>query len=554
MSIVSSFTFLFAMLGCLISVGAAANASIAIGKGAFVNAGRYEWLALVLSLVVPFAISIPCLIGFDKLFVMLGADAAAVRLGAVYGRIVVGCGFLNTFMYFPFNFLRLIGKGRYGMYSFGAMGILDVALVYLFLRLGMGATGVALGYIISMAAANAAGLYFLLKKNELFKMVRPKSRNRTLKMSIDIARFGSAAGLNNLCKTVRTAVMNVLIARYLGADGLQSFAVGCSIINLASASVTGFGQAVSPIIGVLHGERDRKAERQAVKISQFYSLIFHSIVAVLICICAVPIVQAFGITGEAHIKDTVLLVRLVGLSFIPASMMNIFIYHYTAIGENKGAMLLTVMHSFVLIWVLSAIHLGIAANEWYGIAFITAELFDLLVMMLYSIVRRKRDASLEGVLLEQVDYAEKFFSTVTDGTEEGAVSVSGQVVSFCEENQVSDALCMKLPLVVEELLVVLGKHCKTDTGSNIDVRISLVQEKVLMRMRCEGAIFNPVEWYLEKKSTLSPEDFMIDDCFGMGVVENLVSDVKYTSTFGVNNLIVAMADEKPAVMDQSANG
>lgn len=546
MNILSSFTFLFAMLGCLISVGAAANASIAIGKGAFAKAGRYEWLAFVFSLSVPFVISVPCLIGFDSIFAMLGADAGVFQIGAVYGRIVVGCGFLNTFMYFPFNFLRLIGKGRYGMYSFGAMGILDVALVYLFLRLGMGVTGVALGYVLSMLAANAAGLFFLLKKNEFFRMARPR-RDEIRKMTIDVVSFGGAAGLNNLCKTVRTTVMNLLIAKYLGNDGLQSLAVGCSIINLASASVTGFGQAASPIIGVLFGERDRKGQRQAVKISQLYSLIFHIVIAALIFIFASPIVRAFGITGDIHIANTVLLVRLVAISFIPASMVNIFIYYYTAIGENKGAMLLTVMHGVVLVWVLCAVHLAISPSEWYGMAFITAELLDVLVMLLYSIARRKKDTSLKGMLLERSDYAEKFFSTVSDGSEDGAVSVSEQVVSFCEQNSVSPALCMKLPLVVEELVVLLGRHCSTDNGSQIDIRISLVSEKVLMRMRCEGAIFNPVEWYQEKKRTLSEEEFMMDECFGMGVVENLVRDVKYTSIFGVNNLIVTMSDKKALV-------
>ena len=539
MNILSSFTFLYAMLGCLISIGAASKTSIAVGRENYTEAGRYEWLAFVLSIAVPVVISIPCLIHFKALFIFLGADEAAYAIGAGYGRLVIAFGFLNTLMYFPFNFLRLIGKGRYGMYSFGAMGIVDVILVYIFLKLGMGAVGVALGYIISMLAANCSGLYFLFKKNGIFRMIRPH-RFEILTMIRYIIAFGGAAGLNNLCKMLRTVTMNLLVAKYLGQEGLQSLAVGCSIINLASASVTGYGQAVSPIIGVMFGERDRKGQRQAVRISVINSLIFHTILAALIVIFASPLSRLFGINDAEHVRQTAVLVRLVGISLIPASVMNIFIYYYTAIGENRVSRILTFMHAFAFLWILSAVHFMFDRSNLYGIAFITAELLDFAVMVLLSIIRRKRNRDLTGILLEQKMYAEKFFSTVCDGTEDGAVDTSKQVVEFCEENDVDPALCMKLPLVVEELLVVLARHCFEDDSSKIDVRISLVARKVLIRMRCAGTTFNPIDWYHEKKATLSPEDFMEDESFGMNVVEKLVNDVRYTNLFDVNNLIVAM--------------
>ncbi|MBR1876438.1 MAG: hypothetical protein IJ805_04965 [Lachnospiraceae bacterium] len=100
------------------------------------------------------------------------------------------------------------------------------------------------------------------------------------------------------------------------------------------------------------------------------------------------------------------------------------------------------------------------------------------------------------------------------------METSGKVVAFCEENDVDPALCMKLPLVVEELLVVLARHCFENSSQKIDVRISLVRENVLVRMRCEGVTFNPIEWYMERKAALSPEELMADESFAMNVVEN----------------------------------
>ena len=172
MNVLSSFTFLFAMFGCLISIGASTKASIAVGRIDHETAGKYEWMALVLSIAVPLVISIPCIINFRHFFSLLGGAEKDYVIGASYGIPVLAFGFLNTLMYFPFNFLRMIGKGKYGMFSFGAMGVLDIVLVYVFLKLNMGAAGVAYGNIISMVVANASGIYFLVSKNSLFKMKR----------------------------------------------------------------------------------------------------------------------------------------------------------------------------------------------------------------------------------------------------------------------------------------------------------------------------------------------------------------------------------------------
>ena len=147
-------------------------------------------------------------------------------------------------------------------------------------------------------------------------------------------------------------------------------------------------------------------------------------------------------------------------------------------------------------------------------------------------------------MLEQEEYAQKYFSTVCNGTEEGAVETSKKLVDFCESNDVSPSLCMKLPLVVEEIMVVMARHCFTDVSSNIDVRICLVAERVLIRMRCAGIPFNPIDWYNERKASLSPEEFMEDESFGMNVVEKLANDVEYTRMFEVNNLIVSMGDKE----------
>lgn len=540
MGILQSFTFLYSMLGCLISIGASTRAAVALGKGDRDGAAKYEWMALILSIAVPVLISLPCLIWFDGLFSFLGGGQEALAIGAGYGHIVIAFGFLNTLIYFPFNFLRLIGKGRFSTIAFSIMGIMDIVLVYVFLKSGMGLTGIAAGFSLSMAVAAVISLFSLFTKNRLFSMKRPAGAE-ILPMIKRILSYGSAPALNNLCRMIRTAVMNILVSSYLGKDGLASLAVAFSILNLASATVTGFGQAVSPIIGVLHGEKDRRSQRQVIMVSIIYALAFHAFAAAVIVLLASPIAGFFGIKGDVHVSDTALLIRLAAISLIPASVMNVLIYYYTAIGENIGSRILTTMHVLIFPVLFAALHLDADSSNWYGLSFSIAEILDFAVMAFYSMLRRKKRGDLAGILLEERTYSEKFFETRSDGTEEGAVRSSSEVVDFCEENDVDAALCMKLPLVVEELLVILARHCRTEGDFMVNVRISLTEKEVIMRMRCGGRIFNPIEWFRDRKEKLGPEKLMEDESFGMNVVERMADRVFYSNVFEMNNLIIYMS-------------
>ena len=68
MNIVSSFTFLFAMLGCLISIGASTCASVALGREDQETAERCASVALAASVFLPLLTAAPLLFFFHSFF------------------------------------------------------------------------------------------------------------------------------------------------------------------------------------------------------------------------------------------------------------------------------------------------------------------------------------------------------------------------------------------------------------------------------------------------------------------------------------------------------
>lgn len=534
MNILSSFTFLYAMIGCLVSVGAASKAAVALGKHDYDMAGKYEKVAFGLSIIIPTIISAICLINLRWFMSFLGFDNELYMMSVDYGKVVLVGGIFNTLMYFPFNFLRIDGRAKYSMWIFSLMGVLDLILVYVLLSLGFGLTGVAMGNVLSMMIADFIGLAFIFSKKSNIHMVKLEKKD-IVPITGSALYAGSASGLNNLCKVFRTIWLNSLVLRFLGTDGVSVLAIGCAIINFASAAVTGFGMAMYPLVGVLYGEHDSDGQKKVMNGSLKNSSVVMISLGIVLCIFAENVARAFGITEPELIGQAALMIRLVAISLIPATYMNEYIYYYTAIGENVAAMTFTVLHSFILVVLMISAHLRIDASTWYGVEFIFVEFVDFAILWGYSKYKRAKDHNLKTILLTPKRSDEIFFSAVSSGTYDDNMALVEKVEDFCRDNKVSFK-GIRIPMVVEEISILMANHCLKEDYTGIDVKISVLRNTIIVRTRCGGEMFNPVTWFAHEEEIDSDSE----ELFGMRMVDKMATDIRYTQLFGLNNVIVTM--------------
>ena len=96
MNLVNPITFIFAMFGCLISIGGATGASIAMGKEEDAQVNAYATLSLLLSVAVPLIFSTVGILFFEPLMGLLGARGALFEAAAGYGRVMLAGGLFTT--------------------------------------------------------------------------------------------------------------------------------------------------------------------------------------------------------------------------------------------------------------------------------------------------------------------------------------------------------------------------------------------------------------------------------------------------------------------------
>ena len=502
MNIVSSFSFLFAMLGCLISIGGASCASVAIGRQDRERADACATLALVFSIAVPLLISLPLLVFFKSFFIMIGADMSLYTYCADYAHVMLLFGFLTTLMYYPFNFLRLDGRGSWATVVFGMMAVVDILLALAFQRMGLGLLGFALAVVISTGAADLAALALLyLPARGTVRLGRIPD-GTFLSLTSDIVLRGSASGLNNLCNMFRTMLLNAWILTFVGQEGAGVFAVACSVLNLTTATVFGVAQTVSPLAGIFYGEKDEVSLRMLMKKAG-----------------AGQIAGFFGMTAEPLASRAADAVRWVALSLIPAAVVNVFIYYYVTLRKTLMSCVLTFARAFGFTALFVRFIIMTGRPEYLYTGFVLSELASLGLVWLLAAVERRRNPGCRGILLLEGTQSANTISFSVQNTAEGAVRASQEMEEFCRENNVKKSLSRFLPMALEELLVIVNEHCLRGRGVQyVDVRILFDEDGLLMRIRCDGKIFNPVAWYEKRSSTMTQEELLMDDLLGMKMV------------------------------------
>ena len=538
MNLVQPMTFIFAMFGCLISIGGSTGASLAMGREEDAQVDAFATLSLILSIVVPVIFSTAGLFFFQPMLSALGAKGALFEAAAGYGRVMLAGGLFTTLMYYPFNFLRVDGRGQYSMMIFGVMGLTDILFVLLFWRMGIGLVGVGFAVVLSALIADAAGICILFFGKE--RQIGLGKIEHPLRDTIQVARAGAAAALNNLCNMLRTIFLNSLVLVALGEDGVSMFAVACAVLNFATAFVAGAGQAVAPLIGVFYGERDYTSIRMLMKSAIRLSFVLMSGLFLFTLMGCIPLARAFGMQDTQMVHGAAMMIVWTMASLIPAAVANCYIFYYTTIHRVTLASVLTFCRSFGYVAVFAWILYKGGAAQILMAAFVIGELLTLATAFLLTEWIRRRDPSLERMLLlPHHTGREQFISFSVPGSSQGAVTASQRMAEFCEKQELDPGLAMMLPLALEEMLVLVNEHCfEQNDRMYADVRIQITEEELLLRIRCGGKLFDPIADYRKRTEGMSEEELLMDESLGIRMVTQMAKSVTFRRTLGVNNLVV----------------
>ncbi|MBD5519915.1 MAG: hypothetical protein HDR03_01580 [Lachnospiraceae bacterium] len=529
--------FAYAAAGALIHVGASTNASLCIGKNEPHKADPYATLALWLSLIFSALLTAAGLLCFPQLIVVLGTTNHIRPYVSDYARILLIGGGSISFMYYPFNFLKVDGRPRQGSYMFLVMFIFDLVFCLLFvIKWNMGMRGAALSLVLSTLVGDIYGLCLLYNKQAVFTFGKIIDFWGSI---VRIVNTGSSMALNNLCNILKTIVLNYIILKALSEEGLAVFAVIGTVNSFSNAVISGIAQTITPLIGVFYGERDNISIKTVVREAMKKGVRMIFIMTVLTCICSKWIGAAFAASKVAMLESAVI---MFSLSFLPGMFNNLYIFYYFTTEKIALANVLTLFRSFVFIIMFAMCFVYWKRPQLIWLSFMASELATAAAIFAITGLNCIRNKYLRGLLMLDCRYEEtdRYLAFSVENTKEEASNAAKKISDFCKEKKMSQRTTMTISLAVEEMLLIIFEHCLLDIGKQYaDVRIVRVGERIILYMRCAGKLFDPIAYYRKRKEEAGNE-VLIDDSLGIEMIIKRAEEVMFSRTFGVNNLTIVI--------------
>lgn len=266
--------------GAMVGVGAAARMSIRLGEGNMQAAEKTLANAVMLNLILGFALMAVMLIFLDPILQLFsGGNASAETLSYArdFMRIIL-LGNMTQHMYLGLNEqIRASGYPQKSMRIILTAVALNLCLNPLFIfKFGWGIKGSALATVISQAVAFLiACSHFCLKSS--FVRFRRVAFVLDWKIIKAILSIGLAPFMVNICASMVAAFVNTALLKYGGTGAhdvvhtthasadiyVGAYGIANRVVMLLIMVIQGLNQGMQPIVGFNYGAKQYDRVRKA---------------------------------------------------------------------------------------------------------------------------------------------------------------------------------------------------------------------------------------------------------------------------------------------------
>ena len=459
----------------LIAVGTANNYSIWMGRLDRVRARGFFTQGLLLALVCGAALSAVMYFGEDRYLALLSGSEYVEMYGRQYLDWMWPVGFTKCLMLFLALFCYADGDFRLCPIAYGVVFITNAAVSYVAVDRGLGASGCALGTVVSESLGTLVlCVHFFRKIN-----TAAVTRRFALRDSWHIARasFGNVSAL--LCDAVLFFVVNKLVISRFDSDLLPVAGVAIALWGFLTI-FNGVGYAVQPLVAVYWGERNTRAIRKVMQAALIVSAAEGLLLAGIFLSFPDVVVWIFGVEYPELVAETRVCVRLLCCGFLPLAIASLLNSYYLFIERPLVSVWMTLLCYLVMpvsgvavgsSFGLNGIWVGMGLGSFFGV-----------VMMSVAILARRGRHGFPLLLPRQLEQKIVMFDLVL--TEEEIVRVSKAVAAALPGEVASRAA-----LMVEEVFMTVRERNPKRKRILGEVTLDL-NDGLVMTLRDDGIIFD----------------------------------------------------------------
>ncbi|MCR4660896.1 MAG: polysaccharide biosynthesis C-terminal domain-containing protein [Clostridia bacterium] len=523
------------VLGTLIGVGSGTITSIMLGQRKNKEASASFTISIIFSIVAGIVVAAIFVPLANQIGSLIASNEEISGFTATYIRIVMAGGFFFILASVLGMMLRSDGFAKLSMFVLITGGGMNVVFDLIFMKvLNMGVDGSAYATILGMFLACLVGTLYFFSKNHSLRFINIfKKENKPLVKQLlkPIFKTGISSSLRVLFTNAALLVLNYLIGKRIGVFGIAILTV-CSNIQLILSSIfTAGGQAMTPLCGVLYGEKDSTGIKLLL---QFVFIFVMAIVIVLTIVAEIISPQLFSLFSVADpdgLGAFYLRIYLIGI--IPIAINYMMIYYYSTIQKQKIALVMTFCENIIFYLPLGIGLLYPLNMLGVTIAFVVSEALSIAVMVLFAKLDSKKH-NLTSVLLLPKENTDLLYeaSILADST--NLVKISEEIQNILKSKNIDESNAYKTALAIEEMLnnTINLERNKKRKNIAFDVLVYSSGKTVTISLRDNGIANNP---------TLDGNNVEEENRFDSIVVLNKIAkNIKYNRVIELNHTIIEL--------------
>ena len=552
---VSPAVILFSLIGTTAAVGFQVTCIRSLSKGDKETAGKALGEALIFGLGISVIVMILTLIFTPRIvfFLHVSPDSAAFGQCVSYLRgTVIGLPAITAMAIFTKG-AHIEGNRNIALLSIGVMLSVNVLSDLIGLNLlHFNVFAITLDTSISYYAGAAILVYYYFRMDSL---VKPVFKGSNFKEMISVNKIGLAAGVIGVCYSfslmLKAELINMGVSLY-GTEsmGLLAYNVTVQINYFVSALMDSAVSAMYLLAGMFSAEQDKNNFKKIIKNVVVYEFIVTAVLSVLLWLLSGVLAGLYlGNVSPAVVEGTAQVLRAyaVGLFFqmivlVFANYIQCFSHYVIPIivffisnvvlvvfGEGYGATIATFRNTNTTAGIFGGVSVG------YIIA-------ALILPVFIAIINWRNGCRYSRWMFPKdfgVSPDEEISADIRNQKE--VMDFSQRAWKFCAEKGESERITYLTSLAVEEMANNVIEHgfTKDNKKHMLNARIVHKEDELIIRMRDNCVSFDPRKKYEQ----IFENDDPGSNC-GIKMIMAEASDVRYTTMFNLNNLLIRIEDRE----------
>ncbi len=368
------FFIIIVALGAGIGVGGSSAISRRIGERNKKVAENTAAHTIIFAIGLALVISISALPFTGSLFRSLSGNGEVGRMAADYARILFAGASILVFSHIASAILRGEGAAKQAMYGLALGSCLNIGLDPLFIYgFKLGVVGAAWATLISIAISAVLFFYWLFIQKKTYLRITFKDFRPNMGILREILSVGFPSSLAQLSMSTAMIVLNIVVIKAGGTDGVAVFTSGWRIVMLGTIPLMGMATGVVSVTGAAFGAKNKQKLKTAFLYAVKIGVLIELSVGILVAVFAGPISYIFSYSKDASRiqEELVVFLRITSIFYpaIPLGMLTSAMFR--GIGKGTRSLIVTILRTIVLQVPISyflGITFGLGLNGvWMGI-------------------------------------------------------------------------------------------------------------------------------------------------------------------------------------------